>query len=134
MAAKLLLALEAHVARAGARGKQHGKAGDVALGGVDVLDVAGEVEARDLGEHELGTKGLGLALHRGRELLARGGEDARVVHDLVGDGDLAAKVLLLDDEHAIAGAREVDGGREARRAAAHDDRVVELGDVNVCHV
>ena len=134
MTAEPLLALEAHMARGGTGGHKHAKARNVALGGMDVLDVTGEVEARDLGEHELGAEGLGLALHGGRELLARGGEDARVVHDLVGDGDLAAEVFLLDHEHAIACTGEVDGRREACRASAHDHGVIELGDVDVCHV
>ena len=41
--------------------------------------------------------------------------DARVVDDFVGDGDLPAEIILFENQHAIAGASEIQAGGESRR-------------------
>ena len=74
---------------------------------------------------KLRPEGLGLLAHGLGELGAAGVGHARVVHHLLGDGDLAAEVLLLHHQHPVPGPGQVEPGGEARRAAPDDDDVVE---------
>ena len=122
----VLLAIEADVARGGAACEQHRQRLDVALGRVHGLHVAVHLQAGDFGHLELGAKVRGLLAHRARKLLARGSQDAGVVDDLVRDGNLPAEAVLLEHEHAVAGAPEVKRRGEAGGASADDDGVVEI--------
>ncbi len=134
MAAGLVLAGEAGASRRGARGEERRETADVTARGAHHLDVSRKVQRLHGREQHLGTKGLGLAAHGVGELLAACAEHARVVHDLGGNGDLAAKALALDHQHAVARAGEVERRREPRRAAAYHNRVVHVLDVVLAHM
>ena len=99
------------------------------------LDVALDVKTGRLGGEELGAEILRLVLHHGGERAAGGTTHARIVHDLVGDSDLAAEIVPFEHEHAVAGAREVQAGGKARGSAADDDDIVQivLGHINAFH-
>ncbi len=47
--------------------------------------------------------------------------EARIVLDIGGDGELAARLDALDQHRLEHGARGIDRGRVARRAGANDD-------------
>lgn len=51
---------------------------------------------------------------------------ARIVDDFVGDGDLAAEIVLFENQHAVASAGQVQAGRQASRPATNDDDVIEI--------
>ena len=59
--------------------------------------------------------------------------DARVVDDFVGDGDLPAEIILFENQHAIAGASEIQAGGESRRAATDDNNVIQIASVDLGH-
>ena len=81
-----------------------------------------EVDRLDVGVHQAGTEALGLGSHVGHQLGAVDAlGEARVVLDLGGDHELSAGHEAGDDERLEVGARGVDGGRQAGRAAAHDE-------------
>ena len=83
-----------------------------------------EVDAIDVGGHELGAEPLGLLAELRHEV---GTEDSvgktRVVLDVGGQHELAARLQALDDERMQVGARGVDRSGEARRAGSDDDDV-----------
>ena len=84
------------------------------------------VDADDrAGDEDLGAEPPRLLQRAAGELVARhpGGE-AEVVLDPRGGAGLAAGRLALDHDRAQALRRAVDGGRQARRPGADDDRVV----------
>ena len=130
VAAKLILARKTNAARAGARSEQGREAGNIALRGLHLLDIAIQIKARHFREHELGTKGLGLASHGLRELRAASGVHTGIVHHLIGNGDLASKMILLDNQHAVTRAGEIDCSGEAGRPSTDDDGIIELIDVH----
>ena len=104
---------------------------------VDLLAVGDQyVEALGIGAQRahaldlahLGTELLGLLLHLLREVEpgdALG--EARVVLDQVGEGDLPAGHVALEDGGLEATATAVDAGRQARGAGADDDDVEHVG-------
>ena len=134
VAAEVFLARKAGASRRGACGKKDRQAADVTARGVHHLDVCRKVERLHACQQHLGAKGLRLAAHGIRELLAACGEHARVVHDLGGDGDLATKVLALDHQHTVTRAGQVKRGREPGRAAANHHRVVYVVAIVLAHV
>ena len=80
--------------------------------------VGGALSAELLGllGHTSDEGGAALALH----------DLAGVVLDLVGDGDLAAVLALLDDQGAQAAAAGVQTGSQAGRTGAQNDHVINL--------
>ena len=122
---KLVLARKSQAPWARPRGEKDREARDLSPRGAHALDVTREVKPRDLGEHELGTEGLGLAAHRLGELGSARAEHAGVVDHFRRDGDLPAEAVPLHHEHAVAGARQIERGREPRRSATDDHGVIE---------
>ncbi len=102
---------------------------DERIGQIDVAGIAFEPERppveRDLVDvigHDPGAYVLGLLLH----LLHQPGSlddvgKARIVLDLGGDGELAARLDTLDEDGFQHRSRGVDGGRIAGRPGADDD-------------
>lgn len=120
-----LLPLEAHHPGMGPGGPEDAEAGQVPPAGADGFHIPRQVQAGDLRQEELRPEGLGLLAHGLGELGAAGVGHTGVVHHLLGDGDLAAEVLLLHHQHPVPGPGQVEPGGEARRAAPDDDDVVE---------
>ena len=99
--------------------------GALAVGdhGVAALRVAAEPgDGLDLAQ--VGAELLGLLLHLLGEVEAGDAlGEAGVVLDELGEGDLAAGHVALEDDGVEAAAAAVDAGREAGRAGADDDDV-----------
>ena len=125
-AAEVCFALKADHARVRTGGKQDAEALEFAAVGSDGLDLAGHIKALDAREQKFRAKALGLSTHRFGQLRAGSTRDAGVVHNFVGNGDLAAEFLLLDHDHAIFRSCKVQRRGEARRAAADDDNIIEI--------
>ena len=87
------------------------------------FDVTIHVETGGFGGEEFGTEVLSLLAHGLGECAARGAAHARIVDDFVGDGDLAAEIVLFENQHAVASAGQVQAGRQASRPATNDDDV-----------
>ena len=86
-----------------------------------------EVDARHVVGDELGAEALGLAAEVGHHRRPHDAVGvARVVLDVARDHQLAAPVEALDHERAQVGARRVERGRVAGRAAADDDHVTNV--------
>ena len=116
---------KAHFSGVGPGGPQDPEAGQRPPGGADGFDVSGQVQPRDLGQQEFRPEGLGLPAHGLGEFGAAGLGHTGVVDHLVGDGDLAAEVVLLYDDHPVPGPGQIEPGGEAGGAAPHDDHVIE---------
>ena len=77
---------------------------------------------------QLGAELHGLLLHLLGEVEARDAlGEAGVVLDELGERDLAAGHVALEDDRLEAAAAGVDAGREARGAGADDDDVEHVG-------
>ena len=126
MAAKLLLARKAELARMGARREQHGERFAVAAARMHMPCLALLFQRIDLGEQELRAEPFRLAVHLRREVSAARRVAARVVDDFRRQGDLAAERFLFHNEHAAAGSCQVNGGGQPRRAAANHYCIVKL--------
>ncbi len=121
-----LFAVEADLAGRGTHREHDGEALHVSARGMHGFDVALRVDAGHGAHAQFGTEILRLLAHSGGEFAAVGHRYARVVHHFGCDGDLAAEIGLFDDQRAVACARQVHAGGQARRAAADDDGVIHL--------
>ena len=90
------------------------------------FDVTIHVETGGFGGEEFGAEILRLLAHGLGERAARGAADARIVDDFVGDGDLAAEIVLFENQHTVASAGQVQAGRQASRPATNDDDVIQI--------
>ena len=119
--------VELAVARAG--GQDHRPRGVGVGGGLDDLDLAGEVDLDHVVGDDLGAEALGLRAHlvhqgRAHDAVAEAGEvlDLGGVHQRAAGGH-----RTLEDQRLQAGAGGVDRGGVARGAGADDDHVAGLG-------
>ena len=79
------------------RGQKNRKAGTLAFSGVNYLDISRHVQVSDFCQQKLCAKGLSLLAHSFRKLRTTGRENSRIINDLISDGDLSAKMVLLDN-------------------------------------
>ena len=96
----------------------------LAPGSFHGFEVAFHIQALHLRQQELRAEGFGLGAHSLGQLRAAGAFDAGVIHDFVGNGDLAAEFFFLDHDHAVFGSCQVQCGSQARRPAADDHNVI----------
>ena len=123
-ALQLQLGLEPELARARARGDDHGLGAVLVVADPDAERPLREVDARDVVGEELGAEALGLATevlhHRRAQHAVR---VAGVVLDVARDHQLATPVEAFDHQRLEVCARGVQRGRVAGRAAADHDHV-----------
>ncbi len=124
--AERLLAIEADGARVRARREQHRRRRERAAVRLDAPGVPLPREREHLAREELRTEARRLLLHPLRQCRAGHRLRARVVDDLLRDGDLPAELRAFYDKNAAASTRKVDASRETRRSAADHDAVVEV--------
>ena len=125
---------ELAVARAG--GQDHGAGAVLGAGAVgDHLDVAGQVDLRDVVGDQLGAEALGLGTHLVHQLRTHDAvAEAGVVLDLGGGHQRAAgRHGPLEHQGGEVRAGGVHGGRVAGRAGADDDHVAGVGHVGRTH-
>ena len=80
-----------------------------------------------VGGHQRGAEALGLGAHVLHQLRALDPlREARVVLDVRGEHELAARAEALDHQRRQVGARGVDGRGVAGGAAADDDHLVQV--------
>ena len=79
-----------------------------------------------LGQQELCAEALCLLPHCVRQFSAAGFCYAGIVHDLIRDSDLAAEMLLLHHQHAIACPGKIKGRRKSGRPSTYHDYIIEL--------
>ena len=123
-APEVRFSIEADHSGMGAGGKQDAEGFQLATAGPDGFEIALHLQAFHLRQHELRSEGLRLAAHGLGELRAAGALDAGIVHDFMGNGDLAAEFFFFHYDNAVFGSCQVQGGRQARRPAADDDNVI----------
>ena len=123
---ELRLAGKAYHTRMGSRGQKHSKAAVFSAPGLHGLDVPIQFKSRDLGQQELCAEALCLLPHCVRQFSAAGFCYAGIVHDLIRDSDLAAEMLLLYHQHAIACPGKIKGRRKPGRPSTYHDHIIEL--------
>ena len=125
---ELLLVLAADGTRVSAQCKNDCLGLVVALGTVQGLDIAVKLDGLDGVALTLSTKLLDLRGHASDK--ARTGLalklGARIVLDLVGDGNLATILTLLDDQGIKTVPPGVDASGQASGASSKNDQVVDL--------
>ena len=122
-----LLAGEPEPARARAGGDDHGLRAVLGVLDPDAERALGEVDAGDVVGDELRAEALRLPAELGHHLGAHDAVGvARVVLDVARDHQLAAPLEALDHERLEVGARGVERGRVAGRAAADDDQFTDI--------
>ena len=117
---------EPELARAGTGGHQDAEGPQIAARGVHDLDIALHIQTGRLGAKELGAEILRLPAHRGRQRPTAGRADARIIDHFIGDGDLAAEIGLLQDQHAVARPGQIQARGQAGGAAADHNHVIEI--------
>ena len=125
-AAELLLPLEAHHAGMGAGGQEDTEAPQIAPAGAYGLYVTGELQPGDLGQQKFSAEALRLLPHGLGKLRPAGPAHAGIVHHFRGNGDLPAEPFLFHHKYTVSGARQVEGGRKACRAAPNDYDIIEF--------
>ena len=125
------LGLEPELACGCPGGDDHGLGGVLVVADVDLERALGEVDAGDVVGQELGAEPRRLGAELGHHLRPHDPVDvAGIVLDVARDHQLAAPVEPLDHERAHVGARGVERGCVAGRAAADDDHVTNVAH---CH-
>ena len=124
--AELLLTLEAHHAGMGAGCQENAEALQIAPAGADGLYIAGELQTSDLGQQKFSAEALRLLPHGLGKLRPTGPAHAGIVHHFRGNGDLPAEVILLHDQHPVAGPSKIEGGGKSCWTAADDHDIVEI--------
>ena len=116
------LAVEPEPQRRRAGGDDHGLGAVLGAAGPDAERALGEVDAIDVDVDEPRPEPLGLGAHRGHQVGALDAVlEARVVLDVAGQHQLAARRGAREDDRLEVGARRVDRGGQAGRAGADDD-------------
>ena len=84
-----------------------------------------EIELPRFGGEKFRAEIFRLLPHRFRERLAGSAQNAGIIDDLVGDGDLSADVFALEHEHAKTRAGKVNCGGEPGGTGADNDGIVD---------
>ncbi len=120
----LLFAIESDLARIGTGGDKHAERAKVTARRMHGFDIAAHVKPGDFGAEEFRAEILRLLPYGGGQRPSAGGRDARVIDDLIGDGDLPAEIAFFHNQHAVAGAGEVQSRGKAGRTASNHDNVI----------
>ena len=124
--AKLLLPGKAHRTRMRPSSQQHAEAFQHAPAGVHSFYIAVHPQALYLGQKKFRAKALRLLPHGFCQGRPAGTRHTGVIHHFGRNGNLPAEVLFFHHNNAIAGAGEIQRRRQPRRAAAHDDGVIQF--------
>ena len=120
------LTFESDRSRVCAGCQQNTKAPVIPLAGMHGFDISRKVKAGGFCEYKFRTEALRLLLNSIRQRLAAGFGNAGIVDHLMGNGDLPAKLLLLQNQHPILRAGKVKCGGQPRRATADDHYIVQI--------
>ena len=123
-AAQAGLAVEPEPQRRRAGGDDHGLRAVLGAAGPDAERALGEVDPVDVDVDDARAEALGLGAHRGHQLGALDAvREARVVLDVAGEHQLAARRRTGEDDRLEVRARGVDRGGQPGRAGADDDHL-----------
>lgn len=90
------------------------------------FDIAVHVEADGFGGKEFSAEILRLLTHGLGKRTASGAANARIVDHLIGDGDLSAKIIFLENQYAISGTGQIQSRRQTSGTAADDYDIVQI--------
>ena len=90
------------------------------------FNVAMHVEADGFGGKEFSAKVLRLLTHGLGKLTASGAADTRIVDHLIGDGDLSAEIVFLENQHAISGTGQIQSRRQTSGTAADNYDIIQI--------
>ena len=90
------------------------------------FDVAMHVEADGFGGKEFSAEVLRLLTHGLGKCAASGATDAWIVDHLIGDGDLSAEIVFLENQHAISGTGQIQSRRQTSGTTADDYDIVQI--------
>ena len=120
------LPLEANISRMGTGGQKDPKTPEISVTGMHGLDITGKIKAGHFCQLKFRAKTLRL-LHYGICQRFTGSFcNTGVVDHFMGNGDLAAKSFLLQNQTAVLGPGKIECGGEPRRAAADNDNIIQI--------
>ena len=96
----------------------------IAFVGTHGLNIAGKVKARGYRKHKFCPKAFCLLLDGIRQCFTAGLGNTGIIHYLMGDGDLSAKLFLFQHQYPILCPGKVQRSGEPRRAAANNNNIV----------
>ena len=122
----LLLAPETNCSRVRAGCQQNTKATVISPVGAHRFDIPIKLKAGSFRQQEFSSKAFCLLLDGIRQCFTAGLGNTGIIHYLMGDGDLSAKLFLFQHQYPILCPGKVQRGGEPRRAAANHDYIIEI--------
>ena len=106
-APEVRFSFEAHHSGMGTGGQQNAEGFEIALGRLYSFDLAGHVQSLHLCQLEFRPEDLSLTAHGLGQILAGGAEHTGIIHDFVGNGDLAAEFFLFQHQSPVLGPGQI---------------------------